>query len=184
MLLMPLVMACGRDDKTRSQQPRPEAPPVPAATAPGAAAPGAATPGSPASKQPPVEARIAAIGDTSSLDPALRRAFDPRDFEPMGEPGPNDWLAEHPEKPQSYRDWLDQDTHVIAGPRRVIYLLPIGTFPADAPSLDTLITIMRAFFAIDVRTLPAVTVAAVGAKTRINTGTRKQQLLPAMCCAG
>jgi archaemetzincin len=155
MLLMPLVMACGRDDKTRSQPPR--AQPTP---------------------EPPVEPRIAAIGDTSGLPPELRRAFDPAiDFEPMPKPGPNDWLAEHPEKPQSYANWLDADTHVIADPRRVIYLLPIGDFPSTAPPLDTLRAIIGAFFALEVRMLPAVKVASVGAKTRINSNTRKPQLL-------
>ncbi|HEY5920734.1 MAG TPA: archaemetzincin [Kofleriaceae bacterium] len=159
LLLMPLLAACGSDDK-----PRAAAPPLP--------------PKPPTPAEPEVEPRVAAIGDTSDLAPELRRAFDPAgDFTPMPKPRGNDWLAEHPETPQSYRDWLGQDTHVIAGPRRVIYLLPIGGFPATAPAIETLRTIMRAFFVTEVRTLPAVTVAEVGAKTRIHTGTRKQQLL-------
>jgi archaemetzincin len=156
MLLMPLVMACGRDDKPRSPPSRATRPPEP----------------------PVIEPRIAAIGETSGLSPELQRAFDPTgDFEPMPEPRPNDWLAEHPEKPQSYRDWLDQDTHVITDTRGVIYLLPIGDFPSSAPSIETLRTIVHAFFTIEVRVLPAVTVADVGAKTRINSGTHKRQLL-------
>ena len=160
MLLMPLLAACGRDDKPRTATP----PPPPAEPPPPI--------------EPELEPRVAAIGDTSDLSPELRRAFDPSgDFSPMPKPRQNDWLAEHREKPQSYRDWLNQDTHVIAGPRRVIYVLPIGDFPSSAPSIETLLTIMRGFFTIEVRTLPAVKVAAVTAKTRIHTGTRKQQLL-------
>jgi archaemetzincin len=155
MLLMPLVMACGRDDQLRSQPPRKDSVP-----------------------EPPVEPRVAAIGNTSGLPPELRRAFDPAgDFEPMSEPQPNDWLAQHPEKAQSYNNWLDQDTHVIADPRRVLYVLPIGDFPKAAPPLETLRTIVHAFFTIEVRMLPAVKVADVGAKTRTNSGTHKQQLL-------
>jgi archaemetzincin len=158
MLLMPLLMACGRDDKLPSPPSRVRPAPEPPA--------------------PTIEERVVAIGDTSDLSPELQRAFDPAgDFVPMPKPGPNDWLAEHPEQPQSYRDWLDADTHVAAGPRRVIYLLPIGDFPATAPSIETLRSIVHAFFTLEVRMLPAVTVAAVGAKTRINSGTHKRQLL-------
>jgi hypothetical protein len=56
-----------------------------------------------------IPARIAAIGDTVPLTPKLRRAFNHAAFEPMPEPGPNDWLAQHPEKPQSFEDYLCAD---------------------------------------------------------------------------
>jgi archaemetzincin len=160
--MTPLLMACGRDDKRR--------------VAPETVTPTREPPEPPAPSA--VEPRVEAIGDTSDLSPELQRAFDPSgDFTPMPKPGPNDWLAEHPEKPQSYRDWLGQDTHVAAGNRRVIYLLPIGDFPASAPPIETLRKIVHAFFTLEVRTLPAVTVDAVGAKTRINANTQKRQLL-------
>lgn len=127
---------------------------------------------------PKLEPRIAAIGDTSFLSPELRRAFDPADdFEPLPEPGPNDWLAQHPEKPQSYASWLERDTHVVDDTRRIIYLLPIGDFPATAPSLDSLTAIVHASFTLDVRRLPAVGVADIGATTRTNPSTHKRQLL-------
>jgi archaemetzincin len=159
MLMMPLLAACGRDDKARAPAPPPPVQP-------------------PALPEPEIEPRIAAIGDTSDLAPELQRAFDPvGDFSPMPKPGANDWLAQHPEKPQSYRDWLSQDTHVAAGQRRVIYLLPIGDFPSSAPSIDTLRTIMHAFFALEVRTLAAVAITDVAAKTRINSNTHQRQLL-------
>ena len=56
-------------------------------------------------------------------------------FEPMPEPGPDDWLAQHPEKPQTYEDYLRADRNVPNPQRNVIYLLPIGDFPATAPPL-------------------------------------------------
>ena len=121
-------------------------------------------------------ARISAIGSTSQLPPALARAFDPAgDFEPMGTPAPGEWLAEHRERPQSYADFLDANTHVPSGARSVLYLLPIGAFPDSAPPVSALAAVARAFFQIEVRVLPAVAVREVAAKTRVHHG--KRQLL-------
>ena len=125
-----------------------------------------------------VEARVAAIGDTARLTPQLRRAFDPAgDFEPMPKPAENDWLANHREKPQSYADWLNQDTRVPGPQRHIIYILPLGDFPATAPSLPALTKIVHAWFALEVKVLPAVRIKDVPAKTRINPWTGKSQLL-------
>jgi archaemetzincin len=131
----------------------------------------------PAAKPASVPARVAAIGDTTALAPELQRAFDPAAFEAMPEPGPNDWLARHPEKPQSFDDYLRADRNVPSPQRNVIYLLPIGAFPATAPRLAQLAKVVHAFFMLEVRTLPPVKVADVKAKTRINEDTQKRQLL-------
>ena len=50
----------------------------------------------------------------------LRRAFDYTVFEPTLVPGPEDWLARHPEKPQSFQDYLRADKNVPDAPRHVI----------------------------------------------------------------
>jgi archaemetzincin len=126
----------------------------------------------------PVPIEVAAIGDTSHLTPALQRAFDPHgDFVPMGPPQPGDWLAEHEERRQTFADFLNADTNVPAGERRILYLLPIGEFPETAPKLAALSSITHAFFQVEVRTLPAVKIKDVEAKTRINDHTKKRQLL-------
>ncbi|MBA3457740.1 MAG: hypothetical protein H0T42_31955 [Deltaproteobacteria bacterium] len=127
---------------------------------------------------PDVAPGVAAIGDTSQLSPMLRRAFDPAaDFTPMRDPGPDDWLAQHPESPQTFADFLAADTRVPGPQRRVIYLLPIGEFPRDAPPLASLSTIVHAFFTLEVRVLPAVKLADVTAKRRIHPATKKSQVL-------
>ena len=162
LLLMTLIVACRPDDAPRAKS-------LPMK--------------SQAKIEPPIEPRIAAIGDISHLPPPLRRAFDPADdFEPTPEPGPNDWLAQHPEKPQSYASWLDRDTNVIGPQHNVIYLLPIGEFPRTAPSLDALSKVVAAFFTLDVRVLPAVPVADVTATTRINASTKKRQRAGERAC--
>ena len=121
-------------------------------------------------------ARVAAIGYTAPLSPELRRAFDHTAFEPMPTPGPDDWLARHPEKPQPFQDYLRADKNVPDSQRKVIYLLPVGAFPATAPPLAQLANVVQAFFMLEVKTLPAVQVADVTARTRINEYTRKRQL--------
>ena len=127
-------------------------------------------------KPKPVEPHVAAIGSTSQLSPELQRAFDPAgDFEPMGTPAAGDWLAEHREKPQTFGDFLNANTHVPAGQRSVLYLLPIGDFPSTAPPVASLTAIARAFYQIEVRVLPAVPVKDVTATTRVHHG--KRQLL-------
>jgi len=130
----------------------------------------------PAAEPAPIPIRLAAIGYTATLPPELRRAFDPAGFEPMPLPEADDWLAQHPEKPQSFDDYVRAAKPVPDATRKVIYLLPVGAFPATAPSLTQLAGIVHAFFMLEVRTLPTANVRAVGAKTRINVGTRKRQL--------
>lgn len=125
-----------------------------------------------------VEPHVAAIGETSQLSAPLRRAFDPTgDFEPMRPPSSNDWLAQHPEPPQTFDQFLRKDTRVPGPQRHVIYLLPIGEFPPDAPPLPALSSIVHAFFSLEVRVLPAVKLDDVIAKQRINESSKKRQLL-------
>ena len=154
-LIVLLVVACGSDERVHKRDTKPEpAPPE------------------------KVEPRVAAIGSTSHLSPELQRAFDPNgDYVPMPTPRPGEWLAEHPEKPQSYDAFLNQDTRIPVAPRNVIYLLPIGDFPPSAPPLPALTKIVHAFFMLEVRVLPAVAVKDVAAKTRIHPSTKKRQLL-------
>lgn len=126
----------------------------------------------------PVPPRVAAIGQTADLPPALRRAFDPAgDFAPMGAPGPSDWLTAHPETPQSFDDYIASSPNLPNGTRRVIYLLPIGDLPPGAPPIAALADVVRAYFTLEVRALPRVPVAEVRAKRRVNDATGKRQLL-------
>ena len=127
-------------------------------------------------KPPPVDPRIAAIGETSLLTPELRRALDPRDFDPPPEPEPGDWLYEHPEQPQTFERYIQSGFHPLTNERRVIYLLPLGTFPAEAPPLASLAALVRAYYTVEVRVLPPVKIETVDARTRKNRSTGKRQL--------
>ena len=95
----------------------------------------------------------------------------------MGTPAPGEWLAEHPERPQSFDDFLNASTNVPTPARRVVYVLPIGAFPDTAPPIERLQAITKAYFQLDVRVLPAVAIADVHATSRINPHTHRRQLL-------
>jgi archaemetzincin len=159
------MIALGTACDSRPRQREPLGKTSPAPTHPG-----------PTATPAPVPARVAAIGYTAPLAPELRRALDHTAFEPMPQPGPEDWLARHPEKPQSFQDYLHAGGNVPDPQRKVIYLLPIGAFPATAPPLARLAEIVHAFFMLEVKTLPAANVSDVTAKSRINGGTKKRQL--------
>jgi len=110
--------------------------------------------------------RRAAIGDVSALSPDLQRAFDPIDHEPMHPPGLNDWLDAHPEPGQTFAQHQAAKFPTPDDARHVLYLLPLGAFPADAPSLPALTRLVHAYYGLDVRVLPAVPLESVEAKRR------------------
>ncbi|HUQ01923.1 MAG TPA: archaemetzincin [Kofleriaceae bacterium] len=128
---------------------------------------------------PPVEARVAAIGTVAKLSPELQRAFDPAvDFEPPLAPGEDDWLAAHPEPGQTYDQFVASDPNKPDAERRILYLLPLGRIDGDgAPALEPLVAVIHAFYGLEVKMLPAVTLEDVKPTTRVNDYTEKRQLL-------
>jgi archaemetzincin len=151
-------MACGEDKPA----PAPKSDPKP----------------KPAKKEKRTEDRYTAIGDTSKLLPPVQRMLDPLDhFEPRDPPRPGEWIYEHREKPQSFQSFIRSKPNVPYPGKATLYLLPIGEFPAEAVSLDAIAKISHAYFTLEVKLLPPVPLADVKAKTRINGGTRKRQLL-------
>jgi archaemetzincin len=155
VLVLVAIAACGSEAEL-AKQPRPGPEPEPMA---------------------PVPARVTAIGDVSIRPPDVQRALDwQHDFEPMPKPQAGDWLAEHPEQPQTFDRYVEAVAHVPNATRKVIYLLPLGAFPSDAVPMDTMVAIVRAYFTLEVRVLPVVAIKDVKVRTRINASTRKLQL--------
>lgn len=131
--------------------------------------------------QPPTaEARAAAAGDIRALPEALKRAFAPDTalFEPVEVPGPHDWLANHSEPGQTFAQFLRGNSARPSRLRGTLYFQPLGEFEeSTAPSLAKLGDFASAFFSLKVALLPAVSVASVPARTRINKSTQKSQVL-------
>ncbi len=133
-------------------------------------------------KPPGPKDRIGAIGSTDGLAPELLRAFapDPKFFEPIPAPGPGpkDWLANHPEEGQTFDQFVHSKPNRPQGPRKILYLQPLGEFDKDkAPPLEQLRTFTAAYFMVEVKILEPLDVFKTRITTRKNQHTGKRQLL-------
>ncbi len=129
---------------------------------------------------PSLDVRRAAVGDLAGLPPVLRRAFstDVAEFEPIPKPGPHDWLAVHPEPGQTFDEFKVSRPNRPNESRRVVYLQPLGEFIVDrSPSIEKLREFAAAFFAMQVKVLPAVLPHVSKFTTRHNPNTDNLQIL-------
>jgi archaemetzincin len=129
---------------------------------------------------PGPDARREAVGDLAGLSPVLRRAFsaDAPEFEPIPKPNSHDWLAMHPESEQTFDEFKASQPNLPTQSRRAIYLQPLGEFPADrSPSIERLREFAAAFFAMEVRALPAASLDTPKFTTRHNPNTGNLQIL-------
>jgi len=138
---------------------------------------------------------LAAIGSTEGLPETLRRALTPgEDFEPIPQPGPSDWLANHPEEGQTFEQFVRSNPHQPDKTRTKLYLQPLGDFDPEAsavlggrtdsdsekkqgPPLERLREFAAAFFVMDVAVLPPLDIPQARITTRRNPYTRNTQLL-------
>jgi archaemetzincin len=130
--------------------------------------------------RPPTRAQqLAALGPTSTLPGALRRALEPwDDFQPMPEPEPSDWLANHAEAGQTFEQFIRSQPNRPDQRRSKLYLQPLGTFDEhDGVSLDQLRRFATAFFMMDVVVLPASHGGQRRITSRRNPWTGQVQLL-------
>ncbi len=130
---------------------------------------------------PSEEERKKAIGDTSELSEPLQRVFAPDElFEPVPEPDPGDWLAEHHEPGQTFGQYKNSNPNTPDENRNVIYLQPIGEFPEKkSPSLKKLKTCTSLFFTLNVKLLDPLKQKNLSVTSRKNPrGGHKQLLAP------
>ena len=109
--------------------------------------------------------------------PAVQRSafeclLDPKAFEPMPKPSPSDWLANHPEKGQTFEDFVRSRPNKPDSLHRVIYLQPLGSF-----ELGPLREFTEAFFMMPVVVRPPLDLKIAGITSRKNPYTGHQQLL-------
>jgi hypothetical protein len=112
-------------------------------------------------QMPEERQRLLAIGPTEDLPPVLKKALDPaQGFEPLPAPGPQDWLAAHPEPGQSFIQFAQSRPNRPDKKRKVLYLQPLSEFrPGEAPSVDLLREYAAAYFTLEVRVLPPLGLA-------------------------
>ncbi|HTZ20362.1 MAG TPA: archaemetzincin [Opitutaceae bacterium] len=128
---------------------------------------------------PGPEARSQAIGLIDSLPETLRRAFDPGDaFHPIDPPEPGDWLDAHPEKGQTFDQFIASHPNRPDKSRSKIYLLPLGPLDSEgSPALEKLRSFAAAFFQMEVQVLPAAVIDEQTFSPRINQHTKRRQIL-------
>jgi len=74
-------------------------------------------------------------------------------FPKMGDPKPGDWMAEHPEPPQSFGDYVRSGPNRPRKVRRWIVLQPLGTMtPEMRDRMETLRAFLAAYYALPART--------------------------------
>src|SRR5258708_28335504 len=84
-----------------------------------------------ASERPETEEWLKAIGPVNGLPPALQRALATEDFTPLPAPGPQDWLAVHPEPGQTFEEVQRSQPNRPGDKRPTISFQPLGTFPQN-----------------------------------------------------
>ncbi len=108
-----------------------------------------------------------ALGPIDDLPPQLQRALEPGpDFAPLPTPGPHGWLAIHEESGQSFDDFRSSAT--LPGPlRNRIYIQPLDDLPPGSSwDLTQLEVFTRAFFGLDARVLPPLSLESRAFVTR------------------
>jgi archaemetzincin len=117
---------------------------------------------------PTPQEQVAAVGRLDKLPRVQQRAFSvTNEYVTISKPGLRDWLASHPEEPQTFDGFLRSKRNIPSSTAGVIYILPLGEFPAaDSPSLDDLCEYATAFFGLPVKVLPVAPLAENKALTR------------------
>lgn len=128
--------------------------------------------------QPTTEARLAAVGDLKAVPEKWRSYFQPSpDSRPVPDPGPGDWLAEHPEPQQSFHLFLKEKPNRPEPKRGTIYLLPLDEFDEYVPQLEDLRDFMQRFYCLPTKVLPRHTFPQNRITERMNRSTRRRQWL-------
>ena len=128
-------------------------------------------------REPTRSDRTAAVGSLTGLTPELRRAFrESTHFEAKKPPGPGDWLAQHEEAGQTYRQFVSSGPNFPDAYRRKLYILPLGEFDEKAPSLEVLAEVMSAYYTpLQVAFLPPIPAGQVPAATRERGAPNRRQ---------
>jgi len=120
-----------------------------------------------------------AIGSIEGLPVSLQRAFAPgKAFEPLSDPKPGEWLAEHAEPGQTFDQFIRCAPNKPNAQRNRIYLQPLGVFPEGlSPSLEKLRAFTAAYFALEVEVLDPLLIDTGNIRSRRNPYTGNQQML-------
>jgi archaemetzincin len=129
-------------------------------------------------ERPSASAIREALGELEPEPPAFRRLLPPdADFPPIPLPARGDWLATHAESGQTFAEFRASGSNRPDAKRAIIYLQPLGKFPATAsPALADLRSYAAAFFQLEAKLLPAVIPRSDQFDPRRNSHTGQRQV--------
>lgn len=128
-------------------------------------------------RPPTRKTRLAAIGNISKLSAAQKAMLDDTDFDEIPAPGPSDWLANHEENGQTFRQYMMGQPNVPDQVRNKLYLQPLGDFQkANGPDLASVKDYAERFFQMPVVIRPAVPIDGLPIKSRVGADRQKQML--------
>ena len=121
-------------------------------------------------------------GFTSDADPQIYRKMREEIrhlFEKKKPPRPSDWLASHAEAGQSFDEYLKINPNRPTSLRKVIYLLPIGTFSEEEQKVAKILReYMSLIFGLEVKFLQRISTDSIPANAqRVNNFSGERQLL-------
>lgn len=88
-------------------------------------------------------------------------------FTVSGEPQPGDWLDEHDEPGESYRQYLAAQPITPQGKRRLIHIQPLGDFtPSQGRIVEATAELLKHYFQLPIRVRPAWPESVVPADAR------------------
>lgn len=116
------------------------------------------------------------VGPLRDLPVGVRPLFDPAHFVPLPAPGPQDWLANHPEAGQTFVEFVRSHPNRPDKKRHTLYLQPLDAFPSASALLPSLKKFGEVFFQLPVHILPLLEHTSIRIRSRINSETQKPQL--------
>lgn len=132
----------------------------------------------PAFRVPGAATRSDAVGDLDEVPDDQRALFAPDAFPAIVPPRPGDWLAEHDEPGQSFRDYVRGRRNIVASGRRTLYLLPLGGLERPgSPPIATLAEYATIYYGLPVEVLDPVAIEQAGARERVNERSGERQIL-------
>lgn len=108
------------------------------------------------------------IGSLIGLPDDLKRALNPADdFQPVPEPEPGDWLAQHDEPGQTYDQYAMSFPNRPDATRSKIYLQPLGPLSDKTQEcLSLLLDYIKVYFQIEATVNPPLRVQDINIRTR------------------
>lgn len=100
------------------------------------------------------------FSDTSKLINAIEKLYPLH--KKLGKPGPHDWLANHYEPGQTFREYYKSNPVTPQGKRHVIYIQPIGNFTGEQRKIVTLTAdFMSRFFNLKVKIKDTISLSVI-----------------------